>query len=186
MAVTRSRSSKEPAGRHDAASSHLSKAFDTPSLVDPVAFAASVPLRGRLCQRSRKLVVTTRMGGTIVLQSIGFNQFAGVAAQLCQAPVEAAGMPVQSVRLVLRHADPAYCVELARDISLEDAVAEWRHWADRLSVPLLLQDETGQDSTVRAMLGAVALRAAQPRRARTLVGRRPRFSKRKNLCKLRR
>lgn len=136
---------------------------------------ASLPLRGRLDVPERNVVVTLRIGGTMVLQRISLNDYAGVAAHLDADP----NTPDQScVRLVLRHEDPAYSITLDSGLPIEEAVAVWRNWADKLSVPLLLRDETGEDAVVRAMLGPVVLRATQPRRARTLIGRRPRFSKR--------
>lgn len=136
---------------------------------------ASHPLRGRLDVPARKVVMTLRLGGTMVLQSISLNDFAGVAAHLETDP---SAPDRSSVRLVLRHADPTYSITLDSGLPIEEAVAVWRSWADKLSVPLLLRDETGEDAVVRAMLGPVILRATQPRRARTMIGRRPRFSKR--------
>lgn len=136
---------------------------------------ASLPLRGRLDIPGRNVVITARIGGTMLLQRIGLNSYAGVAAHLDTDPLS----PDQStVRLVLRHADSAYSMMLEKDLPIEEAVAVWRSWADKLCVPLLLRDETGEDAIVRDMLGSVILRATQPRRARTLSGRRPRYAKR--------
>lgn len=136
---------------------------------------ASLPLRGRLDVPARHVVVTLRLGGTMLLQRISLNDYAGVAAHL---DTDQETPDQSSVRLVLRHEDPAYSITLDKDLPIEEAVAVWRGWADKLSVPLLLRDETGEDAIVRDMLGPVILRTTQPRRARSLVGRRPRFSKR--------
>lgn len=136
---------------------------------------ASLPLRGRLDVPARSVVMTMRFGGTMLLQRISLNHYAGVAAHL---DADQDTPDQSSVRLVLRHEDPAYSITLDSGLPIEEAVAVWRGWADKLSVPLLLHDETGEDAVVRAMLGPVILRATQPRRARTMIGRRPRFSKR--------
>lgn len=145
---------------------------------DAQPFGASMPRRGRLDLADRAVVVTQRLGGTLLLQRIGFNAYQGVAAELVE-PSAAGKAP--TVRLVLRHAERTHCVVLADALPLEDAVAVWRGWADRLSVGMLLADETGADSTVRAMLGAVMVGTRQPRRAGRLVRRRPRFAKRRAL-----
>lgn len=136
---------------------------------------ASHPMRGRLDVPARNVVMTMRIGGMMLLQRISLNDYCGVAAHL---DADQDNPDESTVRLVLRHKDPAYSITLDSHLPIEEAVAVWRGWADKLSVPLLLRDETGEDSVVRAMLGPVILRATQPRRARTMIGRRPRFSKR--------
>ncbi len=143
---------------------------------DAVAMKASMPQRGRIDVEARSVVVTARLGGAMILQRIPLNAYNGVAAEL----VAQAGED-PTVQVVLRHNDPAYSIALDNDLPLHEAVAVWRSWADRLSAPLLLQEGTGQDSVVRAMLGPVVLRASQPRRHRPTAGRRPRFSKRLGL-----
>ncbi|MGD1886103.1 MAG: DUF6101 family protein [Cohaesibacteraceae bacterium] len=143
---------------------------------EAVAFAASMPQRGRLDLKARSVVITQRLGGTMVLQRIAITRYAGVAAELLESHEATEG---PAVKLVLRHEDAAYSVTLAEALPIDDAVAVWRQWADRLSAPLLLGDETGADSLVRDMIGAVVRRDVQPRRARTLAGRRPRYSKRR-------
>ena len=148
---------------------------------DAAPVRASMPLRGRLDLKDRSVVVTARMGGAMVLQRIPLNAYEGVAAELVMNK-QAHGATMDDtpqVRLVLRHRERSYCMTLAEALPLEEAVAVWRGWAGRLSVPLLLNEGTGEDSVVRAMLGAVLLQAAQPRRAKPLAGRRPRFSKRR-------
>lgn len=142
---------------------------------DASAAPASHPLRGRLDIPGRSVIVTMRLSGTMLLQRISLNGYAGLAAHL---DADQDNPDQSTVRLVLRHEDPAYSITLDKKLPIEEAVAVWRGWADKLSVPLLLRDETGEDAVVRAMLGPVILRAMQPRRARTLVGRRPRYSKR--------
>lgn len=143
---------------------------------DSVAITSSAPCRGRIDFASRTVVMTMRLGGTMVLQRIALNAYQGVSAALVSAP---GAEP--TVTLTLRHQDPAYSITLAHGLPVEEAVAVWRGWSDRLSVPQLLQDEAGEDSVVRAMLGAVVVRAAQPRKARPLMGRRPRYAKRRGL-----
>ncbi|MFK7791460.1 MAG: DUF6101 family protein, partial [Devosiaceae bacterium] len=141
---------------------------------DAVAHASSMPQRGRVDVRDRSVVVTARMGGAMILQRISLNAYAGVAAQLSSEDGEEA-----SIALTLRHADPAYSITLATDLPLDDAVAVWRGWSDKLCVPLLLTEADGKESVVRDMLGATTVRETQPRRAKTLVGRRPSFAKRR-------
>lgn len=140
---------------------------------DAVTMRSSMPQRGRLDVVDRSVVVTARMGEAMVLQRLPLNAYKGVAAQLAMEGEETI------VTLVLRHDDPAYAITLEEALPLDDAVAVWRAWADRLSVPLLLNETHGEDSVVRAMLGAVVLRTTQPRRTNTLANRRPRFSKRR-------
>ncbi len=144
-----------------------------PSCRDAVAINPSMPVRARLDIRARSVVVTTRLGPAIVLQRLSFDVFSGVAAQLVSDGAEA------KVKLILRHKDPLYCVTLEDAAALDDAVAIWRQWADRLSVAMLLTEDGGQESVVRSMLGPVQLGRTQPRRARSSFSRRPRFSKRR-------
>lgn len=143
---------------------------------EAVRFAASMPMRGRIAVQDRAVILTQRLGGTMVLQRIPINRYRGVAAELVPVHDETGG---PAIRLVLRHEDAAYSITLAEALPIDDAVAVWRNWADRLSAPLLLVDETGADSLVRDMIGAVVRREVQPRRARTLIGRRPRYAKRR-------
>lgn len=137
--------------------------------------AATMPLRGRIDEADRAIVVTARIGGTMLLQRIPLNAYKGVVAELRETGEGPA------ITLILRHAEPSYAVTLETDLPLEEAVARWRHWADRLSVPLLLHEGAGVDSVVRPMLGAVAVRAVQPRRAKPTMRRRPRYAKRRGL-----
>ena len=133
-----------------------------------------MPQCGRLDEANRSVVITLRIGATLLLQRLALNASRGVAAELVARPGAA-----PTVRLVLRHADRAYSITLHDGLPLEEAVAIWRGWADRLCVPLLLDEGKGEDSVVRAMLGAVMLGSTQPRRTRLLASRRPRFSKRR-------
>jgi hypothetical protein len=142
---------------------------------DAVAIRSSMPQRGRLDINDRSVVVTARLGAAMILQRIPLNAYKGVAAQL-----DASG-ETTVVNVVLRHHDPAYTITLDKDLPLEEAVAIWRAWADRLSVPLLLSEPHGEDSVVRAMLGAVVVRASQPRKAKPLARRRPRYAKRRGM-----
>jgi hypothetical protein len=135
---------------------------------------SSMPQRGRLDVPSRSVVITARLGATLVLQRVSLNAYKGVAAQLV-----AQGDDDPVICIVLRHDDPAYSITLNQALPLDEAVAVWRNWSDTLCVPLLLADGTGEDSIVRDMLGATLVRKAQPRRSKMLVGRRPRFSKRR-------
>jgi len=148
---------------------------------DKASVRASMPLRGRLDLKDRSVVVTARLGGAMVLQRISLNAYEGVAAELVmnEAPQGGAGAENPQVRLVLRHRERSYSMMLEEALPLEEAVAVWRSWAGRLSVPLLLNEGGNEDSVVRAMLGAVLVQATQPRRAKPLAGRRPRFSKRR-------
>lgn len=145
--------------------------MDAPTLTN------TVPRRGRLDKRARQVVVTTRFAGTLVLQRINFNQYEGIVAQLRTVDGLPDSDPV--VDVVMRHKDGANSIALVKNLPIDDAVAVWRSWADQLSMPLLLATETGEDSIVRDMLGAVLVKTAQARRARVLAGRRPRYAKRR-------
>lgn len=157
------------------ASSTMPTIMGADSICDATtAPACSMPQRGRLDIPGRSVVVTARLGATMVLQRLSLNTYKGVAAQLI-----ANGTQEPGVRIVLRHADAAYSITLHESLPLEEAVAVWRGLSDTLCVPLLLTEEGGEDSIVRDMLGATLVRAVQPRKARGMANRRPRFSKRR-------
>jgi hypothetical protein len=175
MTVRTNRSVNEQTIRADGAPFGVSLDPKLDGCRDAVTIRSSMPQRGRLDVNDRSVVVTARLGAAMILQRIPLNAYNGVAAQL-----DASG-ETTVVNVVLRHDDPSYAITLDKDLPLEEAVAVWRSWADRLSVPLLLSEPQGEDSVVRAMLGAVAIRASQPRKAKPLAGRRPRYAKRRGL-----
>lgn len=173
MTVRTNRSANGQTIRSDGAPFDFAPDLRVDGCRDAVAFRSSMPQRGRLDMSDRSVVVTARLGAAMILQRIALNAYNGVAAQLTISGDDT------TVSVVLRHDDPAYSITLEDDLPLDDAVAVWRAWADKLSVPLLLSEPHGEDSVVRAMLGAVVLRSTQPRRTNTLTRRRPRFSKRR-------
>ncbi|MEM6848917.1 MAG: DUF6101 family protein, partial [Pseudomonadota bacterium] len=134
-----------------------------------------MPRRARLDRADRAIVITQRLAGTLTLQRIPLNAYRGVAAEL--KALQGPDTP-PTVKLVLRHDSAVHSVVLADDLALDDAVAVWRRWADRLSVAMILRTDGGPDSVVRPMLGAVAVGEPAERRKGKLVRRRPRFSKR--------
>lgn len=173
MSVTTNRSANGQTIRSDGAPFDFAPDLRVDGCRDAVAFSSSMPQRGRLDVSGRSVVVTARLGAAMILQRIPLNAYNGVAAQLTVSGDDT------TVSVVLRHDDPTYAITLDDDLPLEDAVAVWRAWADKLSVPLLLSESNGKDSVVRAMLGAVVLRSTQPRRTNPLARRRPRFLKRR-------
>lgn len=173
MSVRTNRSTNGQTIRSDGAPFDFAPDLRVDGCREAVAFCSSMPQRGRLDISGRSVVVTARLGAAMILQRIPLNAYNGVAAQLTVSADDT------TVSVVLRHDDPAYAITLDDGLPLDDAVAVWRAWADKLSVPLLLSESHGEDSVVRAMLGAVVLRSTQPRRTNTLTRRRPRYSKRR-------
>ena len=135
----------------------------------------SHPMRARIDAKNRAVIITFRMAGTLVMQRIPLSRYNGVVAELVAADERT------DVRLVLRHPDPAHSIVLSQNVPFEDAVAEWRAYADRYGLPLLLREENGIDAVIRPMIGSVALGKPVPhkRAHAALKGRRPRYAKRR-------
>ncbi|MEM1287956.1 MAG: DUF6101 family protein, partial [Pseudomonadota bacterium] len=67
------------------------------------------------------------------------------------------------------------------ELSLDEAVVEWRKWSDRLSLGMILTDVDGSTSTVRDHLGALVIQHTEKRRLGGSKTRRPRFTKRRGI-----
>jgi len=81
---------------------------------------------------------------------------------------------VEAVRIVLAHHQRELDVVLFEAADDTEVVAEWRAWAKRLAVPMLMRTEEG-DEAVTARLGALAVATPAARRmTRAFLKRRPR------------
>ncbi|MEM6710749.1 MAG: DUF6101 family protein [Pseudomonadota bacterium] len=138
------------------------------------AASPTMALRGRVDEADRSVVITARLGGTLLMQRIPLNAYRGVVAELTTFSGGEA-----SVRLTLCHDEPTFAITLEDHLAVDEAVAVWRMWADRLSVPLILRESGAEDTVVRPMLGAVAVGSASPRKMNAIKQRRPRFAKRR-------
>ncbi|MBV6658180.1 MAG: hypothetical protein KI785_10490 [Devosiaceae bacterium] len=167
-----------PADGNAAAATAFAGAPAIDGCIDAVPACPSAPVRARLDLSGRAVVVTWRSGPVLMVQRLALNSYEAVAAELVAAPAEGQD---PTVRLVLRHPTAVYSTVLATNLPLDEAVAAWRRWADRLSVGMSILDHDGEASNVRTMLGAVAVRPAQRRRQGAPARRRPRFAKRRAL-----
>lgn len=106
---------------------------------------------------------------------VPLSAYRGVAVVIVRG---SAAAPV--FRLELSHGEPALSVPLASGRSVEAISRLWRGWGRTLRLPLLV---VGVDGTVHAALTPLgALFAETPsarRRGSPLVGRRPRFGRRR-------
>ncbi|MEM8749966.1 MAG: DUF6101 family protein [Pseudomonadota bacterium] len=86
-----------------------------------------------------------------------------------------------TVTLELMHTDPDLCVPLCVSDQMEDAAADWHSWANRMGLPMLMVDQTGEISTVRDA-GVLIGDQPQPRRRKTSsVKHRPNFLRRRKM-----
>jgi len=99
--------------------------------------------------------------------------FTGVAIRLVEHPGTETG---ERVEIVLAHADRHLDAVLYAADHSDDVIAEWQAWAERLSLPLMLEDAEGVLEVAFPQLGALRIGKPRPRRRKAiLAGRRPRF-----------
>jgi hypothetical protein len=99
--------------------------------------------------------------------------FTGVAIRLVEQPGAKAG---ERVEIVLAHADRSRDAVLYAADHSDDVIAEWQAWAERLSLPLMLENADGVLEVAFPQLGALRIGTPRPRRRKAiLAGRRPRF-----------
>lgn len=115
------------------------------------------------------VIVKRRLGGLPLTLSLPFEAFEGVAVDLGETGDDLLA------RVELRHADPALSVPLVVTRDMEAAADDWREWADRLRLPMLLVDACGDAQRVEPDDRPVRSGPAPRRRNATLARRRPRF-----------
>ncbi|MCC2112572.1 MAG: hypothetical protein KDJ16_11110 [Hyphomicrobiales bacterium] len=121
----------------------------------------------------QRAILRRRVGGTIPVRvSVPLSSYRGIAARLFPPT----GSRPMCVSLELVHDDPALVLPLFVAYDTDDLVAEWRCWADRLFLPLLIIDEAGEEVRISGRLGGVRFdRQAPRRRGSYFAARRPRF-----------
>jgi hypothetical protein len=125
-----------------------------------------------------QVIVKRRLAGLPLTLAQPMSAFLGVFAEV--SPGDAPGS--FKARIGLMHRDPALSIELASDEALEVLAADWRAWADALSLPLLLVEADGHITrlddpvTPAGETGTIRGRwLPTRRRVAALTARRPRF-----------
>jgi hypothetical protein len=99
--------------------------------------------------------------------------YTGVAIRLVK---HAGGGTGEQVEIVLAHVDRRLDAVLYAADHSDDVIAEWQGFAERLSLPLMLEDAEGGLEVAFPQLGALRIgKPRQRRRKAVLAGRRPRF-----------
>jgi len=152
----------------------------------PLSFAASdaaADERVRHVELYRERVVVRRsLRGMRMALNMPVSAFAGIAIRLM--PGEG-GAP-SSVAVVLEHRDPSLALPLFVSAEADDAVAEWRTWANVLGLPLLVAEDDGALHEPFARMGQLRIERSRPRRRRhsALKRRRPMILMRRKPGKL--
>jgi uncharacterized protein DUF6101 len=124
---------------------------------------------------SDRVLVERTVRGIPMRLKVPVTGFLGVSVRRVAEPEGC-----EAVAVTLEHRDPGLSILLARSAQ-EDAVAEWRRWADALARPLLVAGPDGALYTVSDSIGALMVRAANTRRRRrtSMKSRGPRFAARR-------
>jgi hypothetical protein len=142
----------------------------------PVCFTAAdarADERMRFVELDRERVVVRRaVRGIPMRLSLKVSEFLGVAIRVIPPDTTSEG----AVAVMLEHRDEALSVPLMVSTGPEgDVVAEWQRWGRVLGRPLLIADGDGFREPFER-IGAVRVRAPQPRRRGRAVLRRRRPS----------
>jgi Family of unknown function (DUF6101) len=139
----------------------------------PVRFAASdAAADGRVRDieiHRERVVVRRSVRGMHMALNMPVSAFTGVALR-----VMAGEGGVDGVAVVLAHKDPSLALPLFVTYEAEEALAEWRSWAQVLGLPLLVEEE-GALREPFARLGQLRSERPRPRRRRrsAMKNRRP-------------
>jgi hypothetical protein len=126
----------------------------------------------------RRRFVTVAQDRVVIARSVG-----GVAMRITIAPRRYAGVLLSLARLDgggfgyevrLAHADPDLCVTLAQVREEAEARTHWRHWADTLALPRLVERIEGERQVERDTPTRL-LSPTTRRRGSATQNRRPRF-----------
>ncbi len=151
----------------------------------PVRFAASdaaADERVRHVELYRERVVVRRsLAGMRMALNMPVSAYTGVAFRT--TPGEG-GEPA-SVSVVLEHKDPGLTLPLIVSTETDDAMADWRSWANVLGLPMLVEDD-GALREPFARLGGVRIERVRPRRRRrnAIKRRRPTMPLRRRMTRL--
>lgn len=99
------------------------------------------------------------------------SAYAGVMVQIQAA--DQAGAVV--ARLILKHAEPQFCVVLIETDRPELLATSWPAWASALGLPMLVCDTGGAVKPIEAFSARPAATPYPRRKLALLTGRRPRF-----------
>lgn len=121
------------------------------------------------------------IAGIVMRLDIPVSAYRGVALSLHAA----AGHPDYRFTLSLKHEDPDLDIRLFEAINDEDVTDEWRFWAERFDMKLLIVADDGSVTEPCGYHGAAHGRTPAPRRIPAhLLKRRPRFLTRRRAAKL--
>jgi len=128
-----------------------------------------------------RVVVRRSLAGMRMALNMPVSAFAGVAVRLIPGEGEVA----PTLAVVLEHKDPSLALPLFVSGDTDEAFAEWRAWANVLSLPLLVEDD-GALREPFARMGGVRVEQPRPRRRRrsALKRRRPSMPLRRRPSKL--
>jgi hypothetical protein len=116
-----------------------------------------------------RVVVRRSLAGMRMALNLPVSAFAGVSLKLAR---DAAGA---TATVTLEHKDPSLALPLFVSAEADEAIVEWRVWANVLGLPMLVAEAGGAMLHCVPHLGAVAVAAVKPRRRRcnVLAKRRP-------------
>lgn len=123
---------------------------------------------------SDHVVLRRRVAGIPMRLVVRMSAFAGIALRLT-------GEDGEGVALVLAHADPSLEVTLYCAPDTSDVVAEWRGFARRFGLPMLVTRLDGRTGPAYPMIGRLVVGDPVPRRRRRsgLKQRRPSIFRRR-------
>lgn len=144
----------------------------------PVRFQADMAgaraaVRATVAMDGERIVIDRTVGGCKPLTiAMPISDFKGVAVRI-EPDVTAGAIRAE---LVLYHADPALRVPLMVADRVDDLAADWQAWGRILCLPLLIVEPDGRISCPAQRLGRLPVDPSQPRRRRSMLGkRRPRI-----------
>ncbi len=117
-----------------------------------------------LSQRGAVLRKVLPQSGLPLSIALPARAFEGVAARAIDH-----GDGQITVTLELHHKDADLCVPLLVAHDLSDIAADWRSWASRYNLPMLMIEADGTASRLDQGLGPVSTAAVQPRRRKTVM-----------------
>jgi Family of unknown function (DUF6101) len=126
----------------------------------------------------KRVVVRRSLRGMHMALNLPVSAFAGISLKLTSGAGRAPG----GASVTLEHRDPTLALPLYVSDETDDAMAEWRVWANVLGLPLLVEDN-GVFREPFARIGGVRIDRPRPRRRRSnvLCKRRPSILMRRKL-----
>jgi hypothetical protein len=129
-----------------------------------------------------RVVVRRSLRGMRMALNMPVSAFAGVAIRLTAGEDGAPG----TVSVILEHKDPALALPLFVSAEADDAMAQWRTWANVLGLPLLVAEDDGELREPFMRMGGVRIARVRSRRRRhnAIKRRRPMMPLRRKTGKL--